>query len=517
MPKSAPKSTSTAAETAPFDLSFVDAPLAEAFAGDRAVTVFFSGGGEAEVLLSDAAEAADKVSEGQVRRALSEASGERGETVLLRAPHGMSAPMLALVGLGAKPLDAGEARKLGAGLARSLSAAKQTAAHIRLEGVGASPAQNAYLSAELALGLRLRAYRFEARKSKPEKKPFAAAALAAGFAGEAEKEYAPLAALADGVAFTRDLVHEPANILTPKEFADRVAALESHGLKVEVLGEDKLAELGMGALLGVGQGSRRESDVVVVEWRGAPEDESPPLALVGKGVCFDTGGISIKPAAGMEEMTMDMGGAGVVAGVMKALALRKSPVNVVGLLGLVENMPDGDAQRPGDVVTSMSGQTIEVINTDAEGRLVLADVMHYAQDRFKPKRMVDLATLTGAVIIALGHEKAGLFSNDDDFAEEIENAAEIEGEGIWRLPLGAAYDKALKSRIADVKNTGGRPASSITAAMFLQRFVQDGVAWAHLDIAGVALTKEDGPVWPKGASGWGVATLVRLAESAAGD
>ena len=316
------------------------------------------------------------------------------------------------------------------------------------------------------------------------------------------------AALAEGVFFTRDLVNEPANVLTTTDFADRLLAMRELGIEVEVLDEDELAGLGMRALLGVGQGSESPSKVVVMRWNGGGDEA--PLALVGKGVVFDTGGISIKPAAGMEEMTMDMGGAGVVAGVMRTLALRRAKANVVGLVGLVENMPDGRAQRPGDIVRSMKGDTIEVVNTDAEGRLVLADVLWYAQDRFNPAAVVNLATLTGAVIIALGHEHAGLFSNDDSLAGDLLKAAQAEGEGLWRMPLAPAYDELIKSRLADVKNTGGRPAGSITAAQFLQRFIRKGTPWAHLDIAGVALPPGETALAPKGATGWGVMTLDRL-------
>ncbi|RJL09855.1 leucyl aminopeptidase [Paracoccus siganidrum] len=322
------------------------------------------------------------------------------------------------------------------------------------------------------------------------------------------KAAANAAAVAEGVFFTRDLVNEPANVLTTTDFADRLKAMEEIGLKVEVLDEDELAKLGMRALLAVGQGSESPSHVVVMRWEGGGDEA--PLALVGKGVVFDTGGISIKPAAGMEEMTMDMGGAGVVAGVMRTLALRRAKANVVGLVGLVENMPDGRAQRPGDIVKSMKGDTIEVVNTDAEGRLVLADVLWYAQTRFQPKAVIDLATLTGAVIIALGHDNAGVFANDDALAGQILSAAKAEGEGAWRLPLAPAYDKLIKSRLADMKNTGGRPAGSITAAQFLQRFIRKGQPWAHIDIAGVALPPSATELAPKGATGWGVMTLDRL-------
>jgi leucyl aminopeptidase len=320
---------------------------------------------------------------------------------------------------------------------------------------------------------------------------------------------APMAAVAEGVFFTRDLVNEPANVLTTHDFAARLAAMQELGLDVEILEEDQLGKLGMGALLGVGQGSESPSKVVVMHWNGGTKGEAP-FALIGKGVVFDTGGISIKPAAGMEEMTMDMGGAGVVAGVMRTLALRKAKANVVGLVGIVENMPDGRAQRPGDVVKSMKGDTIEVINTDAEGRLVLADVLWYAQERFKPTGMINLATLTGAIIIALGHENTGVFSNNDDLCNAFLAAAKAEGEGAWRMPMGDAYDQKLKSRIADMMNVGGRDGGAITAAQFLQRFVKPDVPWCHLDIAGTALLKSDSALAPKGATGWGVMALDRL-------
>ena len=321
----------------------------------------------------------------------------------------------------------------------------------------------------------------------------------------------PLYAVADGVRMTRDLTNEPANVLTTTEFADRLKEMEALGLEVEVLEEDKLAELGMRTLLSVGQGSDSPSKVVVMQWNGGDKDDAP-LALVGKGVVFDTGGISLKPAGGMEDMTMDMGGAGVVAGTMRALAKRKAKANVVGLVGLVENMPSGNATRPGDVITSMKGDTVEIINTDAEGRLVLCDVMWYAQERFRPVGMVDLATLTGAIIIGLGHENAGVFSNNDTFCDAFLKSAGAEDEGAWRLPLGEAYDKQLKSRIADMKNVGGRPAGSITAAQFLQRFVKEETPWIHLDIAGVASVSTETSYAPKGATGWGVRALSRFVQ-----
>ncbi len=308
--------------------------------------------------------------------------------------------------------------------------------------------------------------------------------------------------------FTRDLVNMPSNILTTTEFAAQLQGLKDLGVEVEVLEEKDLEKLGMRTLLAVGQGSDSPSKVVVMQWKGG--GDAAPFALVGKGVVFDTGGISIKPAAGMEDMTMDMGGAGVVSGVMKTLALRKAKANVVGLVGLVENMPSGNAMRPGDVIVSMKGDTVEVTNTDAEGRLVLADVLWYAQKRFKPVGMVDLATLTGAIIIGLGHEKAGVFSNDDTICNAFLKAAGAEGEGAWRMPLDPAYDKQLESNVADTNNVGGRPAGSITAAQFLQRFVKSDMPWIHLDIAGVASVKSETAFAPKGATGWGVLALNRL-------
>ena len=314
--------------------------------------------------------------------------------------------------------------------------------------------------------------------------------------------------LAEGVFFARDLVSEPSNVLSTTEFAARLIELEKLGVKVEVFEEDRLAELGMNLLLSVGQGSVTPTKMVVMQWQAGGEE--PPLALVGKGVVFDTGGISLKPAAGMEDMTMDMGGAATVSGVMKSLALRKAPVNVVGLVGLVENMPDGQATRPGDVVKSMKGDTVEIINTDAEGRLVLADVLWYAQDRFAPTAMVDLATLTGACMVALGQENAGVFSNDDGFCNTFLKAAETEGEGAWRLPMGQGYDDLLKSNVADMKNVGTRWGGAITAAQFLKRFVKDETPWIHLDIAGVASVVSGTALAPKGATGWGVLALNRM-------
>ncbi|WP_290689578.1 MULTISPECIES: leucyl aminopeptidase [unclassified Haematobacter] len=419
-----------------------------------------------------------------------------GDAVDLAWPAGIGAEAVQVVKLPRKP-EAAIARKAGAAIGRAVG---PKGAIVLVGGNGGA--------AELSFGLALRAYDFGLYKSEPPAERGTVTLMVA----DPEKVAAaaqPMAALAEGVFFTRDLVNEPANVLTTTDFAARLAAMQELGLDVEILEEADLADLGMRALLGVGQGSESPSKVVVMHWRGG-EVGTPPLALVGKGVVFDTGGISLKPGAGMEEMTMDMGGAGVVAGVMRTLALRKARANVVGVVGLVENMPDGKAQRPGDVVKSKRGVTIEVNNTDAEGRLVLADVLWYAQERFQPSGIVDLATLTGAVIVALGHEMTGVFSNDDAFCDAFLAAAKAEGEGAWRLPLGDGYDRLIRSNIADIKNSAGREAGSVTAAQFLQRFIADGTPWIHLDIAGTAHVKRDTTVGPKGATGWGVMSLDRL-------
>jgi leucyl aminopeptidase len=325
---------------------------------------------------------------------------------------------------------------------------------------------------------------------------------------EARRRYAPLDSIAQGVFLARDLVSEPANVIYPETLAQQARTLAKHGVKVEVLDKRQMKTLGMGALLGVAQGSVQDPRLVVMRWNGAKgKGGGQPLAFLGKGVTFDTGGISIKPSKGMEDMKWDMAGAATVIGLMKALALRKAKVDVVGVVGLVENMPSGNAQRPGDVVKSMSGQTVEVINTDAEGRLVLADALWYTQQRFKPRFMVDLATLTGAIIVALGHHQAGMFANDDKLADRLRSAGEAVNERLWRMPLGPEYDKQLTSQIADMKNiSDGGGAGSITAAQFLQRFVND-VPWAHLDIAGTAWSGKDAPTTPKGATAFGVRLL----------
>jgi leucyl aminopeptidase len=445
-----------------------------------------------------AARRVNRLTKGAVARLIASDRWEKlkpGEGFVIGFPVGLAAEALSVVKLDRRP-SVTQARKAGAELAKF----KGDAGLILAAG-------NQGKMRDLSLGLALRAYAFTDHKTE-DQEPNQGTALMVNKPDDLAADLVQVAALAEGVFFTRDLVSEPSNILTTQEFSNRLEAMRDLGLAVEVLDEAALEALGMGALLGVGQGSDSPTKIVIMQWNGGGEEA--PLALVGKGVVFDTGGISIKPAAGMEDMTMDMGGAGVVAGVMRALALRKARANVVGLVGLVENMPDGRAQRPGDVVTSMKGDTIEVINTDAEGRLVLADVLWYAQDRFSPSAVIDLATLTGAIIIGLGHDNAGVFGNDDAFANGFLKAARAEGEGAWRMPLGDSYDKLIKSQVADMKNVGGRAAGSITAAQFLQRFIKEGCPWIHLDIAGVAKVTTETALAPKGATGWGVLALDRM-------
>jgi leucyl aminopeptidase len=367
-------------------------------------------------------------------------------------------------------------------------------------------------AASVASGMRLRAYRFDRYKTKKkdgeDKELRTEISLAVQDIAAAKKAFAPDADVVDGVILARELVNEPPNVLYPEEFARRAGQLKKLGVDVEILDVKAMTKLGMGALLGVGQGSARPSRTVIMRWNGGKKGEAP-VAFVGKGVCFDTGGISIKGAASMEDMKGDMGGAACVVGLMHALAARKAKVNAVGAIGLVENMPDGNAQRPGDIVTSMSGQTIEIINTDAEGRLVLADVLWYVAKKHKPKFMVDLATLTGAIMVALGTENAGLFSNNDELADRLIKVGQETGEKVWRMPLSTEYDKLIDSQFADMKNTGGRYGGSVTAAQFLQRFV-DGTPWAHLDIAGTAMGAPKTEINHSWGSGFGVRLLERL-------
>lgn len=461
--------------------------------------------------LSATAKQLDKTTGGALSRAIKESrfSGKVSQLLDVVAPNGVSYGRILLAGVG-KGLNEQEQLSLGGQLYAHLNQAGVKSAHIAVEATGRDLASAA---ANIAHGAHLRSYRFdkyrtqEKADAKPTLRTFAVRVKGAA---AARRAYAPLEKVAEGVFFTRDLVSEPPNVLYPETFAKEVKALTKLGVKVEVLGEKQMAKLGMGSLLGVGQGSVRESQIAIMRWEGAAKSQKP-VAFIGKGVTFDTGGISLKPGPGMQDMKWDMGGAGTVAGLMKALAGRKAKVNAVGLIGLVENMPDGNAQRPGDIVTSMSGQTIEIHNTDAEGRLVLADVLWYAQDRFKPQFMVDLATLTGAIIISLGHEHAGMFSNDDKLSEQLTKAGLATGEKVWRMPLGDAYDKKLNTDGADMKNVAGRDGGSITAAQFLQRFVNK-VPWAHLDIAGMAWSSAASPIVPRGGTGYGVRLLDRFVQ-----
>ena len=459
--------------------------------------------------LTAAAQTIDKQSGGTLARAMkaSRFTGKKGQSLQVSAPNGVQADRVVLVGLG-KGLDDQGFLALGGGLVPALNGASDKDAVVYVDG-GADDLPAA--AANIAAGMQLRSYRFDkyrTQETADQKPTLRKATIVVENAAAARRAFKPLAAVVEGVTLTRDLVSEPPNVLYPESFAAEAAKLSELGIKVEVLNEKKMQKLGMGALLGVGQGSTRESQLVVMQWNGARAN-AQPIAFVGKGVTFDTGGISLKPGPGMEEMKWDMGGAGVVTGLMKALAARKAKANVVGVIGLVENMPDGGAQRPGDIVTSMSGQTIEIHNTDAEGRLVLADALWYTQEKYKPRFMIDLATLTGAMIIALGNDYAGFFSNDDTLSDDLSAAGEATGEKVWRMPLADAYDKLLKTDGADMKNIGGRAAGSITAAQFLQRFVNK-VPWAHLDIAGVTWSGKDGATTPKGATAFGVRLLDRL-------
>ncbi|HLZ82035.1 MAG TPA: leucyl aminopeptidase [Caulobacteraceae bacterium] len=439
-------------------------------------------------------------------------SGAKGQVLDIVAPHNVDAARITVVGSGAPGSFGGEA--IEAAGAQAYQAVKTSGADVLVLKL---PATSAELAAAAGFGIRLAAYRFDRYRTteKPEKKPSVKKArLEVDDPKAAAKAFKRLSSLADGVIFARDLVSEPANILYPEEFARRVKGLTDLGLEVEILGEKEMKKLGMGALLGVGQGSVRESQLAVMQWKGAKDPNAPPIAFVGKGVCFDTGGISLKPADGMEEMITDMGGAAAVSGVMHALAARKAKVNAVGILGLVENMPDGNAQRPGDVVTTMSGQTVEVLNTDAEGRLVLADAIWYCQQRFKPKFLIDLATLTGAIVVALGKDVGGLFSNNDELADRLLAASKSSGEALWRMPMPPQYDSNIDSAVADMKNIGPRYGGSITAALFIQRFVKD-TPWAHLDIASTAWKPNSTvPTIPNGATGFGVRLLDRLVADA---
>ena len=431
--------------------------------------------------------------------------GAAGAIAETAAIDGEQAKRLLLVGIGEgseQDLERG-----GAALTAKLQTSGATAVHVDFASTGESDADDVLA---FAMGARLRNWRLDTYRTRlaDTAKPSLKTVTIASPHGDLSGRWAENEAIADGVALTQTLVAEPPNILYPETFVDRCQHLADLGVEIKVLDERQMKALGMGALLGVAQGSTRPPRLLAMRWNGGNPGDAP-VVFIGKGVTFDTGGISIKPAAGMDMMKWDMGGAGAVAGAIKAIAGRKAKANVVGVVGLVENMPDGNAMRPGDVVTTMSGQTVEVLNTDAEGRLVLCDAISWAQSAYNPKVIVDLATLTGAMVISLGHEYAGIFANDDTLADDLLAAGEVSNNKLWRFPLSPAYDKLIDSPIADMKNIGPREGGSITAAQFLKRFVGEGVAWAHLDIAGMAWADKDGPVWAKGATGYGVRLLDR--------
>ena len=463
----------------------------------------------------------DKANDNVISKAMAAANfkGAKSSTLDLLRPTPLGLDRMLAIGIGdPEKLTDLDWRHIGGDIAGLLTSKKISKATILIEEETA-PVETISISNEVAHGATLRQYKFdkyksqkktEADKDKEEgqdKLKLTHLALQCPDPTKTRKAYnETYTALQAGVFTARDLVNEPANILGPDNYAKRVKDLEKEGLDITILADKDLKKLKMHALLGVGEGSRQGSYLAIMQWKGQPKSKQPPVAVVGKGVCFDTGGISIKPSGGMEDMKGDMGGSATVVGLMQTLAKRKAKANVIGVVGLVENMPDGQAQRPGDIVTSLSGQTIEVINTDAEGRLVLADALWYTQDKFKPSHMINLATLTGAIIVALGKEYAGLFSNDDELAEQIEEAGKLTGEGVWRLPMGKAYDKLIDSRFADMKNTGGRGAGSITAAQFLERHV-NGTPWAHIDVAGVAMASNKTAINQSWGSGYGVDLL----------
>ncbi|MBZ7921037.1 leucyl aminopeptidase [Ensifer adhaerens] len=438
-------------------------------------------------------------------------TGKAFSSLDIIAPHGSPADRVIVFGIGeADALSDHDWLKAGGAVAAKLGSADKVTVFIDAPEVEVT----GKAAADFALGMEMNAYSFDGYKTKKADddaktsgKP-TKVTIVTGTVIAAKKAFAAAEAVAEGVFLARDLVNEPANVLGPVEFAAKAKELEKLGVEVEILTEKDMKKLGMGALLGVAQGSTRPPRLVIMQWKGGKAKERP-LAFIGKGVVFDSGGISIKPAAGMEEMKGDMGGAAAVTGLMHVLAAREAKVNVIGIIGLVENMPDGSAQRPGDIVTSMSGQTIEVINTDAEGRLVLCDALWYCNDRFKPQAMIDLATLTGAIMVALATHHAGLFSNDDRLAGQLLAAGVATHERLWRMPLGKEYDKMIDSKFADMKNTGGRYGGAVTAAQFLKRFVKD-TPWAHLDIAGTAMGAPTDEVNQSWGSGFGVRLLDEL-------
>ena len=475
-----------------------------------AMVVLLTDGGK----LGEWGKVVDKAAGGALQRAVKTENfkGKAGQSLKLLTPTGTQYDCIIAVGVGApKKLTPYEWEKIGGvALNAAYGTAKDVTVMVEDAFDGKFELQN--IAARIGLGARLGAYRFDRYKSKKSAGAPKAFTLAMKESKKARGIFDELNAVAEGVEFARNLVNEPANVLTPLAFAARTSALTELGVKREVLTVAQMKRLGMGALLGVGQGSANPSRLVVLRWQGARNKSAQPLAFVGKGVCFDTGGISIKPSANMGDMKGDMGGAAAVTGLMHALARRKAKVNAVGVIGLVENMPSGAAQRPGDIVKSMSGQTIEVLNTDAEGRLVLADAIWYTQKRFKPAFIIDLATLTGAIMIALGQEYAGLFSDDDRLAQQLEAVGRDEGEKVWRMPVCDAFDKMINTPNADMQNIGGRFAGSSTAAQFLKRFV-NGVPWVHLDIAGTAMGSPKTPTSRTWASGYGVKLLDRFVRS----
>jgi leucyl aminopeptidase len=462
--------------------------------------------------LGDAAKACDPANALARAFAITEFKGKLAGIVEVIAPQGAGLDRLVAIGAGkTESLAEYDWLKLGGAIAAQFRKSADVAVIVDLPSVVVGAAE----AASIAAGILLRAYNFDKYKTKKEDDEPAAdpkvpvkVTLHCADPAAAKKAFADAEAVVEGVLLARDLVNEPANILGPVEFAEYAKDLEKLGVKVEILTEKEMKKLGMGALLGVAQGSVRPARMAVMEWNGGKAKDKP-VAFIGKGVVFDSGGVSIKPAAGMEDMKGDMGGAAAVTGLMHALAARKAKANVVGIIGLVENMVDGNAQRPGDIVTSMSGQTIEVLNTDAEGRLVLADALWYCNQRFEPKFMVNLATLTGAIMVALGQSHAGLFSNNDELATRLTDAGLATQERLWRMPLGPDYDKLIDSKNADMKNIGGRYGGSITAAQFLQRFVKD-TPWAHLDIAGTAMGSPSSEINQSWGSGFGVRLLDRL-------
>ena len=498
------------------------APLGTPSKGSLIFFVPYAKDSSSTCILMDSGRSIDNAAEGAISRAIETAKFEGNVNSILQieAPSRLSVNRILLVGVGeSSKITRLILQRAGASAINALSKFKESEAYMSIDPYPSLNMKPSEIAAEIACGARLGSYRFTEYFTKPSSVRSALTVenlfLMAENSEESETIFNLRNELAEGVKLARDLVSEPGNIKYPEAIAKDIEALSEFGIEVDIIRRPSLEAMGMGALLGVSQGSIREPIVGVMRWNGSLKGpKEPPVALVGKGVTFDTGGISLKPSGGMEEMKYDMAGAGAVIGALRAIAGRKAKCNVIGVVGLVENMPDGAAQRPGDVVKTMSGQTIEVINTDAEGRLVLADVLWYTQSNFKPRAMINLATLTGAVVVSLGTHMAGVFSNDLELANKLVNAGKLVGENVWQLPLDPRYDKEINSEIADMKNVGkGREAGSITAAQLLERFVED-TPWAHIDIAGMAwMKRSDDPVVPKGASGFGVRLLDQLISS----